>query len=243
MDLQNQSEDGGGKDEAKDLIVQAADITAIQDAETYKDAARLRGQIRFWIDYHTKRMDKLIDESNLHTKHLREQKNEHVDPLQAKYDVLGSMITEYSEEQERIRVQLQLLEEAKRKREAQEEKLRRVELAEEIGDEQLIREMLDAPLNTRPVVIVSETPVVDDLSFTSHKHYEVVDLLALVKAVAAGEVPIRVLWDIAKPFRSGYLNSQAIALHDTIKPDENGIRWLYPGVKVWSSKTAVTKSS
>lgn len=241
MDLQNQQEDV--RDEAKDLIVEAAAIAAIRDPETYKNAARLRGQIRFWIDYHTKRMDKLIDESNLHTKHLREEKNEHVDPLQAKYDALGSMITDYSEEQERIRQQLQLLEEAKRKREAIEEKQRKVELAEEIGDRQLIREMQDAPLNTRPVVIVTETPIIEDLSFASHKHYEVVDLLALVKAVAAGEVPLRVLWDIAKPFRSGYLNTQAVALHDTIKPDADGIRWLYPGVKVWSSKTAVTKSS
>ncbi len=143
-------------------------------------------------------------------------------PLKEAEDYIKPLIRAYDDEQERIRREEERrLQEEARKRE-EEERLAAALAAEEEGDKEAAQAIIEEEVYVPPVVIPKATPQVQGVSFRENWKHQVIDLMALVKAVAAGQVPINAL-----NANDVFLGQQARSLKGAMK---------YPGVKVYSEK-------
>jgi hypothetical protein len=153
-------------------------------------------------------------------------------PLEQVENFLKRALLAWDQEQERIRraEQARLQREAQEKAEAEarrlaeEQKLQEAIAAEESGDKQAAKDILEAPVVTPavwvpPVVLPAATPKVEGLSKRQVWKCEVNDLMALVKAVAAGQIPLAAI-----EANTVFLGQQARSLKGEMK---------YPGVRVW----------
>lgn len=154
-------------------------------------------------------------------------------PLEQVETYLKRALLAWDSEQERIRreeqARLQREAQAKAQEEArkaeEERRLQEAIAAEEAGAPEAAQAILEAPVVTPtvwvpPVVLPAATPKVEGLSKRQNWKFEVVDLLALVKAVAAGQIPLAAL-----EANTVFLGQQARSLKSEMK---------YPGVKVWA---------
>lgn len=143
---------------------------------------------------------------------------------------LNKAITTYTSEQERLRLEAEVKlrrqaeAEEKRKREALEERARK---AAEAGKAEKAEELLQKAAEVQ-VVAPTLAPTIQKvagLSFRENWFAEVVDFMALVKAVAEGKAPMNFIMP-----NSTVLNSQARATKDSM---------IVPGVKFFMEKIPV----
>jgi hypothetical protein len=214
-------------DENTALILEVENTKAIQSADHYRHVATLRGLIKDMVDKITASKKPGIDSAKAHLDLLKKELSDDIDPLNEKYKGLGGLLSAWNDEQEALKKKRELEIDLENKRKAQAEKEELAKLASQLGDKALAREIKAAPLELPTVVVTKDVPKVEGLSYSEMWHYEVTDLMALVKAVAAGKVPIQAIADPSKEFRSGYLHSMATRLKNTLQ---------YPGVRVWSTK-------
>ncbi len=137
------------------------------------------------------------------------------------------------QEQERLRAEA---EEKERKRQAQEQALADAIAAEQAGNAGAAEKILTvaaeeaaapAPVYVAPVVIASSVPRISGMSLRETWSATVTDLMALVKAVAAGTVPLEaVAADMV------FLRRQATALKGNLR---------YPGVQSVSSSSMAVR--
>jgi hypothetical protein len=157
-------------------------------------------------------------------------------PLAVAESNLKRSLLSYDQEQERIRrteqERLQKEAEATARAEARRiEEERRLEEAvalEASGNKEEAEQVLAAPVVTPevfvpPVVLATTTPKVEGLSKRQVWKCDVTDKMALIKAVASGQVPLAAI-----EANTVFLGQQARSLKSEMK---------YPGVKVWPEET------
>jgi dsDNA-specific endonuclease/ATPase MutS2 len=153
------------------------------------------------------------------------QEKKHMEPLLMAYDLVNGKMLGFYREQERIR------QEAERKLQAEAEKKRQEALAKAEEARAVGKEAKAERFEEKAASVVAPTlaPMFDKGSAVIKKlyHAEVYDLMALVKAIAAGQAPI-VLVEANMPV----LNAQARALKDMM---------AYPGVKAVAEDNLSTR--
>lgn len=211
----------------QNLIIRAAEVANdIHDDESNKSAGNfvleINRRIKWWDDL----IDPVVKSAFTAHKEAAHLRNEIKDPLDAAKRIIGEAMARFDTERRR-----QADEEAdmiKRKaRQAQEKLIIDTAASLERDGE---KDAAEAVLNT-PIVDVRinlDPPKVDGISFTERYHAEVTDLMALVKAVAAGEAPLVCI----KPDMV-FLNRQASSLKSEMR---------YAGVRAVSEKTTNVKS-
>lgn len=145
-------------EESTALITEVDSIKAITTADQYSRVATLRGLIK---DMRKAIVDDAlpsIDEAKTHLANLRKRLDAKIEPLDLRYNALGTLLTNYATEQERIKRKRELEIEAEQRRKAEEEKKQLAALAKEMGNKDLAKEIKAAPIEVAPVVVVSETP-------------------------------------------------------------------------------------
>jgi hypothetical protein len=211
------------------LVAQCSKLN-VTDAQSYEAAAGKRVLVKSAIEYFEGLYRPRVDEAYRHHRSLLADLKKFTEPLQTVYDRIGKLMAYYDSQMEARRQQEQR--EADRK--AEEEKAAAAAVARELGAEEAAKKIEQAP--PEPTVVAKTTPKIEGLHYTETKHYAVEDLKALVKAVAEGKAPIGAI-----DFNKGFINKQTHALFDSVEPDKKGVKWLYPGVKIWSTRTPVQK--
>jgi hypothetical protein len=136
----------------------------------------------------------------------------------AAFRALSTKVGKYRQEQDRIR-----REEAERVRQEQikqeeDARVAAAEAAEKAGDNELAEAIVKEPIYVPPAR-PTEAPKTKGVSYTERWQHEVINLTALVKAVADGKAPLQAL----QP-NDTFLGNQARAMK---------IKSLYPGVRAY----------
>ena len=145
------------------------------------------------------------------------------EPLEQGERQIKSVIAIYLNEQERLRKE----EELRLQRQAQEEEERRqlenAAILDDLGETDEANRLLNEKVEAAPVVLPRFTPKVAGIAMSQRYAAEVVDLMELVEAVAAGKAPIQCL-----KADTVFLNRQAVAMKTAMH---------YPGVRVKTDST------
>lgn len=150
-------------------------------------------------------------------KSLVSKREEMMKPVSARKALLRDQMKAWEDEQERVRREEQARADAEAKRLAEEQALAEAAMHEAAGDHEAAAAVIEQPLAPAPVVVASTVPKGFGTFTRRTWRAEVTDLMALVKAVAAGKAPIKCL-EANMPF----LNNQARALNTAMN---------IPGVK------------
>jgi hypothetical protein len=148
-----------------------------------------------------------------HTAHKAalDAKKKLAEPIEALKKAASKKMTAwYQAEQARIADERRAAEERARK-EAEEKRLREAEALAQAGMSEAASVVLDAPLDVVEFMPALEAPIAaSGVSYRANWKAEVIDLMALVKAVAAGQMPTTVLLP-----NMTALNQMAKAYHNT----------------------------
>lgn len=199
------------------LLARSQGISVICDADTYLVATDCKMGLsarRMWLDEFFARMKRPIDAAK---KAVLD--NEHLvsDAIKIEEKRIGALLVAYDDEQERQR----LIAQKKAQEDAQ---LAEAALHEQLGDSQAADEALNGN-GLAQVKIEKATPKVDGISYRENWGAEVVNMMALIKAVAEGK---------ASP---AFLQPNQVALNLAAKAHKAD--FSIPGVKAVMTKTAV----
>ncbi len=142
-------------------------------------------------------------------------------PVEEEKSAKVQSMRKWADEQERLRREAQAKAEAEAKKAAEEAALAQAVALEESGDKDAAESVLATPVTAPPVYVPKSTPGGYGQFTRKSWKAEVVDLLALVKAVAAGQAPIQAIQAEAV-----FLNQQARSLKSAK---------AYPGVRAVES--------
>jgi len=208
-------------EEAKGIEVKDPD-TYIFAAEKLKAAKALISEIKEFF--------KPLKEKAKAAHHaLCESEKEKLAPLDAAVSDIGGKMRAYEAEQARIaKEEERRLGELAKKQEEEARLLEAIE-AEEAGDADSAKRIMEEKPPAPIVRVQAEVPKVQGLSYRTTYRAEVTDLRALVKAVAAGDVPLLAIMPAEV-----FLNQQARSLKETM---------AYPGVRVIEDRTIATRKA
>lgn len=186
----------------------------------------------------------IIERAHAAHKEALAQKAKFDGPLEQAQRRLAGCIGSYQAEQERIRREAQAeaerlqreaeaKERARLKAEEEDRILAAAAQAEDAGDAELAEAIVSAPVVVElpppaPVIVPRSVPAVQGIVSRETWKAECVDLMALVKAVAAGTVPLRAIMA-----NDVFLGQQARSLKELCR---------YPGVRVWSESSVAVRS-
>jgi len=215
-----QQEAGLALTAAKDFKI-ATSQQYVESGERLKSIKALAKKITETFDPHIKRA---------HEAHrsLVAEKNSHLAPLEEAERVIKRAVVTYqlAEEQKRRELEAKAQEEARKEREKLEA---RAAKAEASGKAEKAEALQAAAAAVVTPMIAPSTPKVAGISMRTTYKATVIDKLELVKAVAAGTVPLNAL-DCNMPF----LNNQARVMKETL---------AYPGVKVEQETGVASRSA
>ncbi len=147
----------------------------VVDTRTYELMANgvqlLRKAKKFFED----RAKPRIAEAFQHHKNLVADLDKDLNPIISARMYGDKQLADYDTQQRRIAQQKQLEAEAAQKKKDDEQKIQLAELAEKIGDKQLVEEILDAPNEAPPVVVQADVPKVAGLSYREDWKHEITD--------------------------------------------------------------------
>lgn len=145
--------------------------------------------------------------------------------------ILKQRMAAWQEAQEQARREAEAAAAREAQRLAEEQQLQAAIEAEQLGDTAAAEQILAAPPVPviMPPVVVSEAPQVAGVSFRDHYRAEVTDLLALVRAIAAGKAPIT----LVQP-NTAALGQMARALKGAMQ---------IPGVRVTRERITAARSA
>jgi len=174
-------------DRAKELakgLKDDADFSAA--GELISAAKKIRKGLYEMLDKFVKRSYKTYTDD-------RDDRDRYVKPFDEAILLLNKPLADYNKkkEDERKAEEKRLADEAKKK--ADDETLALAEGLHSAGQTQAAEEVLSRPVYVAPPVVPKSIPKVAGMSFQDYWHAEVVDLLTVVKAVAAGTVPLSAL--------------------------------------------------
>lgn len=205
-------------EEATSLVIQAKSIAKIADPDQYTNAAALRNHIKTAIKYFTDLYEPRLAEQRQHLNNLRADRDRFIDPLTEATGHLGGLLVAYDQEQERIKKRRELEEEAENKRKAEEEKKQLLELAKQVGDKDLVKEIKNQPLDVQQSVVTKDTPKVEGLSYREDWYFEVTE---------PNKVPRE------------YLLVDAVKIGKIVRAMKQGTN--IPGVRVFSKKIPIQR--
>jgi hypothetical protein len=207
------------------VVIDAARSVVIATTTDYQFAQGLMGDIKSRI--------KLLEETRMgQTRPLDESKKRILDffraPLQKLEDAkahLNNIMVRWVEDQEKIRREEERrLQEEARKR-AEDEAIRQALEAEAAGETQEAEAILQEPVYVPPIKVNSTVPKSKESHVRETWSCEVVDLKALVVAIAQGKAPLQ-----AVEADMAFLNGQARSYKQALS---------IPGVKPVSKKTQI----
>lgn len=202
--------------------VKAQAVTVV-DTGSYQIAANLLLDIKGLRTEIESTFGPIVQKAHAAHKEAVAQRKKHEEPLQtAEKLIKGRMGTwQRAEEQRQREEAARLAAEAQRRDE--EVRLREAEQLEADGETEAAERVLDEPAPAPPPPPPTRVPEVKGISGRDVWKYEVTDLMALVKAVAARDVPLAAVEASAK-----VLGQQARSLQGEMK---------WPGVRVWSERS------
>lgn len=189
-------------------ITTAAEYIAA--GELLKTVKGLRGEI-------DSTFDPIISKAHDAHKEALARKRKVDAPLIEAEGILKPRIATYLREEERKRQEeeMRLQKEARDREEA--EQLAKADILHEIGEVEAANQVLKEEIYVPPIVLPSAAPKVAGISMRETWSAQVVDLMTLVKAVAAGTAPIQCL-----SADTVFLGQQARSMKGALN---------YPGVK------------
>lgn len=213
--------------EATNALSVAKDYKITSNADYLKSAGMLQGikallkKIDDTFDSHIKRA------FDAHRALVAEKKTHQATPLEAEQIIKRAVLGyQQEQEQERRRVEAKAQEEARKEREKLEARAAKAAAAGKTEKAEALQQSAAAVVTP---IIAPTTPKVSGISTRITYKATVIDKLELVKAVAAGTVPLNAL-DCNMPF----LNNQARAMKETL---------AYPGVKVEQETGIASRSA
>lgn len=200
-----------------------ANAVTVKNADDHISAGKLLSTVRSRIKELTDKRKSLTQPLDNIKKDITALFKPAIDRLEtAKKSISKGMLDWEREEEQRRQEEQRKAEEEARKR-AEEEALEQAAAAEQAGDTELAAQILEEPVEVAPVRVASTVPRSSTAFSRETWSAEVTDIMALVKAVAAGTVPIAAI-----KADTVFLNNQARALKKTMN---------YPGVRAVSSKS------
>jgi hypothetical protein len=204
----------------------SAIAAAIKDQGTYEGAARYLQTIKAARKRVAEILDPFVQAAHGAWKKAVAERSKYDSPLdEAENIVKPAMSKWWSAEQDRIESERRRLEAEAKKRE-EDRMLAEAEAAAAAGDHASAESILEQPVNVSPPVIPA-TPKVSGISMREEWKCEVSNLVELVKAVAAGKVPMGAI-----QANIVFLGQQARSLKGEMK---------YAGVRVWSQKNVAAR--
>jgi hypothetical protein len=194
---------------AKEIVVK--DATTYQMAgETWKDLTGLEKRIKeYW--------EGDVDAAHKLHKSLTAKRDAMLKPVGERKTALRMEMRTFEDEEKRIRREAQAKAEAEAKREAEEAALTHAVELEANGHREAAEALIAAPVVAPPVFIPSTTPTGFGNATRRTWGAEILNLMNLVKAVAAGKVPIQAIEG-----NMVFLNGQARMMKSAL---------AYPGVR------------
>lgn len=177
--------------------------------EFLKTVAGLKKKVSGLFDPIKKAMNATLDV-------LRTKEKETAGPLDKAREIMEPKLIAWKKEQDRKAAEERARLEAEARKAAEEQRKRELKALQKEGLKDMAKELKQAPLLV-PAVHVAAAPKIEGGSVRTTWKAEVVDLMALVKAVAAGKAPLTYV-EPAMPI----LNKQASSLKGEMK---------IPGVK------------
>lgn len=191
---------------------------SIQTAEHYQEAGELLKVVKGLRAEVDASFDPIISKAHDAHKEAIAQKRKVEAPLAEAEAILKPRIAAYlnAEEQcrqdEELRLQRQAIEEARQRQ------LENAAILDDIGATAEANALLEETPAVAPVILQRAAPKVSGVSMSKRYSAEIVNLMDLVKAVAAGKAPIQCLQaDLV------FLNRQAVAMKQAL---------AYPGVRL-----------
>lgn len=207
-------------------LIQSARQFQVRDADSYQEGGIITRNLARFIKAWDAFMDPMVDAATATLKTIRSQRDKiRVPAVEAKKEIGGRMEAWDRAERERIRS-----EQARLAAEAQEEaRLGALVAAETRGDEGAVATIAADDASAAIVFAppAPEPPKVEGISYQVRWSAEVIDLAALVRAVAAGQAPLKVL-----KANEVVLNGMASALKEA---------FVLPGVRAVSKRSQSTR--
>jgi hypothetical protein len=186
-----------GKPKAEERALSVPEQATVITVSNNDDHAKGEALMTSWKELETEihsTFDPICDKAFQAHKESVAQRNKYLDPLETGRKILKQKMMAFQDEMERLRRAEQLRLDKEAKERAEEEALLLAAQAEADGDKETADAILTAPLDVAPVMAQKTAPPASRLTAgRSVWSGEVVSLLALVKAVAAGHQPITLL--------------------------------------------------
>jgi hypothetical protein len=174
-------------------IVAEARTIRIVDSPTYERAGGMLRSIKQALAQIAAKCRPVVDAAHkAHKEAVRQQKEAEAPWLDAER-IIKTGMGDYLAEEERKRQALEAELRAKAAREAEEAQIREAIALEAAGAPEAADAVLDLPPEPVAVFVAPSVPKIAGQSVSERWHAEVVDLLALVKAVAEGRAAITFL--------------------------------------------------
>lgn len=199
-------------------VPERAKLLTIKTAEDYVAAGELLKVVKGLRAEVDETFDPIIRKQFEAHREAIAQKKKVEAPLVEAENILKPRISAYLTEQERLRKEAELLAQKKAQEEAEAQQLTDAALLDEIGETAMANALLDEKPLAAPVVMPKTMPKVSGISMSTRYSAQVVSLMELVKAVAAGKAPL-----LAIQANQTFLNAQARSMKETMS---------YPGVRV-----------
>lgn len=200
-----------------------AQAATVVDTTSYQAAANLLLDIKGLRAEIQATFGPIVQKAHAAHKEAVAQRTRHEEPLkEAEKLIKARMGTWQRAEEQRAREEAARLAAVARKHD-EEARLREAEALEAAGEAEAAERVLDEPAPAPPPPPPTRVPQVKGIAGRDIWRFEVTDLMALVKAVAAGSVPLAAVEASTKA-----LGQQARSL-------QKEMRW--PGVRVWSERS------
>ncbi len=204
-------------------IIEEANLVSVTNTESYTLASNIWESLGGIMKKVGKHHDTLISLAHQTHKEALSKKADIYDPLKKARKHVKYIMEQYDFEQEEIRKKEEArLREIARKEEEERQLAEALE-AEQNGEKEEAEAILEAPVYTPPVVVQKTTPKLrGGPVYRTIWKFEVVDRMALIRAVANGQAPARAL-----KADNVFLGEQARSLKNTMN---------FPGVRAYSER-------
>lgn len=205
------------------VVVASATQVKIVDSESYILAGEMWKRLADMEKEAHEHFDPVVKSTDKAHKDAVALRKKVLDPIEGAKTYVKSQMSAYDAEQERIRIATEnRLREEARKRE-EDARINEAVAMEQEGNGILAEMILSEPVETPVVIVQKEVPkMAGGPVYRTVWDAEVTDLMALVKAVAAGQVSVNALLP-----NQTFLRQQAQSLKETFK---------VPGCKAYSRR-------
>src|SRR5258707_2103010 len=169
--------------------LESAKILKIWNNDDYIKAGSLRDNLKTLETEINRTFDHLIEGAYKHHRALTSEKKRHFEPIEEARRLIKQSMIGWEAEQDRIRNEEQDRIDNENRKKAEDNQIRMAEFAEKSGDSKKAQAIINATLQSMPVILPKNTPKISGHTVRTLWDAEVFDLQALIEAVAQGKVP------------------------------------------------------